>query len=543
MKNDLHNNEIDGLFRDHLAGEEAAPREMVWKNIEKQLDAIPKKPGNWIWWLSSIVIVAGIGTWIAISVFHGNDKNKLSQNSNVTGWNYNDPANSDFDKVSNTASDNKKSDSSVNIEGGKFVSGNNNSADLKTENGAAANLPSSNSSSNYTTSNTTGGNKTSLQSDSKSNSIYSDKSSFEKDHQPLKSGSPAYVFNQTDSPDLHSKAAGDKNEVNGYSHEGAMYKLPRKLSEYTMSGHSGNTSKETSSFGDDLPRYDYDAMRDNPRTWPDSSSEKIISDTTKDGSTGSSGNTNGGTLPVYYAAVHGAVDAQRVLQSSANDEEFSKTDVRLYDRNKLNALPQQTYSYGARFGWFLSKRISLTAGAYYSIYQSSTGEGTFKFNHNNIYNFTMHSATSSVNCSSENFERNDGVMQQYSDTIAIKINSQERYDYVNLQLGISFYALRTKRFGIYGNLLSNGAILSKQQMTLTVPQSGKTLSYSGSQLYGMNKFIMGAQAGIGMEWMFTGNFGIWAEPSFFFSGAMNKNNAVHLQAGGMRYLAGVAYHF
>jgi hypothetical protein len=571
MKKDLHENELDGLFRDHLAGEEATPRPRVWNNIEKQLDAIPKRPTNWIWWLSGVALVAGIGTWIGVSLYNSNGKNPIAQKTNVTGWNYNDPNDGGFGKVPTEGS--SDGDSVVLIEGGQNTTGNTNSTDSKNnnssiDNSSVKNSGTTNSSDNSSTTSTNpslnsnsplvsnvkkNNQKNPSPSDSKSNSPYADKSAFEKNDQPVYTNS-SDVIDKNDSPDKRSMASADKKEVSASSHEGNTYRLPRKLSEYTKSAaHAGNSGNEPSAFGDNIPRNDFDAMRDNPRTWPDSASEKPVADdadSKKDSATPPDSSGAGPTLPpptgnvfpAFYAALHGAVDAQKILQSSVGDEGFSKTDVRIYDKNKLN-VPQQTYSYGVKFGWFLSKRISLTAGAYYSIYQSATSQGSFKFNHNYAYTFTMHSPTSSVICPSSKFDRNDGIGQQYSDTIAININSQERYDYVNLQLGVSYYLLRTKHFGLYGDLLSNGAILSKQEMTLMIPRSGKTLTYSGNQLSGMNKFVLGGQTGVGVEWTLTKNFGIWAEPSFFFSGAMNKNNAVRLQPGGMRYLAGVVYHF
>jgi len=114
---------------------------------------------------------------------------------------------------------------------------------------------------------------------------------------------------------------------------------------------------------------------------------------------------------------------------------------------------------------------------------------------------------------------------------------------VNVQLGVSYYVVRKKYFGVYADLLSNGACLTKQQMILTVPKSGKSLSYGADRMSGMNKFVMGGQMGIGAEFILGGHFGLWAEPAFYFSGAVNKKNAVNLQPGGMRYLFGLAYHF
>jgi hypothetical protein len=389
----------------------------------------------------------------------------------------------------------------------------------------------------------------------KSSSIYSDKSTFEKGDQPDQSS--GLVIKGSDSPDKKSTPDDDSKDAKGNSHEGSTFSLPKKLGDFNKPADSVLSNFPSLLTKNNMPADSSEKNQKGNITPPnstlihpsDSLSKNVLAknDSAKlPGPDSASGISPAlpplSPLPVFYFALHGSVDNGKILSATESDENENNTDVHVYDKNKLKSLPQQTYSYGARFGWFLTKRISLTAGAYYSIFQSAPSEGHFKFDHNNAYTFTMYSPTSSVKCKSTNFtfgDSNGGV----NDTFYVGIRSEERYDYLNLQLGLSYYAIRTKHFGVYADLLSNGAYLAKEEMTLSVPKSGKTLQYGANRMSGMNKFVMGGQTGIGVEFLFGGHFGLWAEPSFYFSGALNKANAVNLQPGGMRYLFGLAYHF
>lgn len=599
MKQNYDDNELDGLFRDKLAGEEVPPREMVWDKIEQQLDGAARKPGGWIWWVSGIVLVMGIGTWLGISMYQ---KNALVQNSKVTGWNYNDATKSDFTPIQQDGSSN--GDSVVTVEGGKNTAASanvktganevNDAASANVSNAKNSNSTTDNSSSKKTlaknssdnssatqqssNANSTNTQKTSAdkntvsnsnagknhsqkkpslaKSDINSSSIYSDKPTFEKNYSPDKAS--GLVITHSDSPDKNASASDSGKDARGSSRDGSVYSLPKKLGEFnkpidtanaklplSLTENKGADSSNAKQLPTIVDKDPTTLLSDVPADSVAAKKELAKNDSIakwKQDSIVLANMLAPTPLPIFYFALHGGVDAGKILSVTESYEHDEFTDVRIYDKDDLKALPQQSYSYGGRFGWFLSKRISLTAGAYYSIFQTAPQEGHFRYNHNYPCVFTMYSATSSVKCKSSNFDWSDNSGTP-NDTFNIQIQSQERYDYVNLQLGVSYYALRTKHFGVYADVLSNGAYLAKQSMTLTVPKSGKTLQYGADWMTGMNKFVMGGQVGVGAEFIVGGHFGLWAEPSFYFSGALNRKNAVNLQPGGMRYLVGLAYHF
>jgi hypothetical protein len=531
MKEKFDDKNLDQLFHDKLSGEETVPREIVWTKISEELGKAGKRPVAWIWWLSGIILILGIGSWFGISAYRGN---KLAQNKTITGWNV-DSNESDWEKV---PYDYNGGDTGViSIEGGAYAMGQDSAAGAKTKDGYDA-LNDGHNDLDPDRPYDAGAD------DQKKKSFSAQKKQVNGDEKKEQVISRPIIHDQT-----KVNAEKEKQAIHFIAPPVSSGELPDethdKLPENTGSSTAVQENHEPASASEEKNLSHGDSIPAKKEIVSSENKDSVIAQNDTSAANPSSTITPDEIvkpLPIYFASLHGAIEAGKILNSQSNEYDLSSTDVRVYNEEKIGSLLQQTYSYGGRFGWFITKRISLTAGAYYSMYETNTNEGQFKFNHNQSYIFTMHSPTSSVNCASSKFDHDDSN-GPLSDTFYIHIQSKEKYEYVNLQLGVSFYALRTKHFGIYGTLFSNEAFLSKQAMTLTVPHSGKTFSYSGEQLSGMNKFVLGGQTGVGIEWLPFGNFGVWAEPSFYFAGNINRKNVISLHPGGMKYLAGIAYHF
>ncbi len=537
MKEKFDENELDQLFHNKLAGEEVAPREIVWTNISRGLGGAAKKPVAWIWWLSGIILILGIGSWF---VFNANLKNKLVGNK-TSGWNYKDSINGGFDSVPNDK--NGEQSGIVKIEGGKYSSAGADSVNSINKNSTSANVNSPIEKKNDQDANAEL-NKAITERDKPK--PYDPGDAHSKKKSTIVKKNPVDVENKTQFSEAEAeRLAGildrisDKQNIPAYDpmmdslvdpgpekKENEIVKVsqvdPPIVSQTTLHDKKDSINNPTQITSKDTSRtIDPSVVSANPV--PVVQNPETI-------------------FPIFYAGIHGGLDAGKIAKSTLYEGGLTNTDIKIYNGNELASLPKQTYSFGARFGWFANKRISITGGAYYSIFETNPSVGHFKYNHNYQYDFVMHSATSYVNCSSENFDHNDSEGPP-SDTVYITIQSQEKYDYVNTQLGVSVYALRTKHLGIYANFLTNESFLMKKSMTLSIPHSGKTLSYSSNEVYGMNKFVLGGQIGLGAEWLPFGNFGLYIEPSYFFSGKLNTSNVISLKPGGMKYLAGLIYHF
>ncbi|HEU4718047.1 MAG TPA: hypothetical protein VFU15_09445, partial [Bacteroidia bacterium] len=247
-------------------------------------------------------------------------------------------------------------------------------------------------------------------------------------------------------------------------------------------------------------------------------------------------------LPVFFIAFDGISDNAKAGTPKYQKTDPQSGDVNVYDEQTLKSDRQQTWTFGARAGYFISRHFALLAGGNASRYVAPQGTGNLKFNHNHEYLLNFHTATSSFQLPSGSFTADDSNTQQ-GDTFHISVQSYERYRYFNLRLGGAFYPVRNRYFSIYIDAFCNGAYLTKQDLTLTVPKSGKTFSFSGDELSGMNRFTIGWQAGAGFEWMPVKNLGIWAEPSWFSFGTLNKKNAVMIDPSSFRVQFGLAWHF
>ncbi|MBI3509276.1 MAG: hypothetical protein HY064_01330 [Bacteroidetes bacterium] len=89
MKEKNYTHETDRLFGQKLSEEEVTPPDSAWKKIESRMDDTQKKPSAWVWWLSGILLVAGIS-----AIFYSGEIKKYFSGdkvSSLAGWNYNDP--------------------------------------------------------------------------------------------------------------------------------------------------------------------------------------------------------------------------------------------------------------------------------------------------------------------------------------------------------------------------------------------------------------------------------------------------------------------
>lgn len=523
MKEKFDDKEIDSLFHEKLGQEEIAPREIVWTKISQELGGTGgKRPVTWIWWLSGIILLLSVGTWFGISY---SGKNKIA--ANKTGWNYNNPSNSDFDSVPYD-NDGRQNDV-VKTESGTFSKEKAGSPGQQSNTGNKENIAAMNPG------------KEQAANGNPEKKI----KSAENISSPGKNN-PRSVPPTENNPAL---ASGNKPVNDNLNPPVIVPDFQAPEPADSSSDSPGNDSalanKAPVTYFDTAQRI----IAEPPPVYhvvnPDSTNPVVKSDSTQtkaDSTKTTAGPAPEIIFPDFFISMHGGLDAGKIMKVEYTSEDDKPTDVNIYDPEKIKSTPQQTFSYGIRFGKFIRKRLSLSLGAYYSIFETSGNEGNLKFNHNSELVFNMNTPTSSVHCASSNFDYHDSNLLS-NDTFYIALQSREKYDYFNLQLGVSLYALRKKHVGIYGALYSNESFLLKKQMVITVPKTGKEISWWGEKLTGMNPFVWNGQAALGMEWLPFGNFGLWVEPSYYFSARLNTANSVKIHPGGMKYLVGMTWHF
>jgi hypothetical protein len=571
MKEKFDDNKIDSLFNEKLGKEEIAPREIVWTRISHELgrEGGKKKPVAWIWWLSGIALLVTIGTWVGIAAYQNNNdssKNKLAENK--TGWKYNEPANGGFEKV---PYESQGGDTGVVlIEGGNFTPGKADSSAQHSENNSAQ-QNSVNANENSTVKSNGHPHK---KNNNHSLPVSRDHdAALSSGNKPAESKKNNPANKKSNDPDSSSQKhialipqhgypdekpgndniipptslVHDKNDVSNPPGNENVAEHPGKADSSLVKNKTGDPGMAKSIATDEPPMYhaaytdsilkaDSIAVKKAPVVKTDSSQTKT------DSSKAVAAQLPPFIFPGFFISMHGGVDAGKIVKVDYNIPENSPTEVQVYNKEKIKSTPQQTYAYGVRFGWFVKKRISFNFGGYYSIFETDGNEGNFKYNHNNELIFKMNTPTSSVNCASSHFDYHDSNVLQ-GDTFYIDVRSHEKYDYLGLQAGVALYALRTKHFGVYGALYQNGSFLTKKYMEITVPKSGKEIAWSGKKVIGMNPFVLSEQTALGFEWLPFGNFGLWVEPSFYFSAKLNAENSVAIRPGGMKYLAGISWHF
>lgn len=540
---EMNNNDLDRLFREKFEGQETAPPGSAWPNIERELGKTNGRSGAGRWWISGIaVLVTGLAGWWYLNTSHlpsaqlaenRTNENKV-QNTNVSSQN------NTANETNNTSSENANTPGST--------------ADLKPvvspEKTAVPVTPASSAGETKNPPAKTSVPVASGSAEKTANAF--PKASYETTKQNGKkqaaSSSPGDVtvagqdrkgkYDDQRDPGPHVPVIV-YDQQNPTGHDGAA---PEKDSQ-ALAGNTGSSPKE--------------ATVAEPNT---TASEKAIADSTllaemlapveKTNSDSANTGTEEGAgpagpnelLPAFFAGFHVSVESQKISSSDNYDEEFTRADVSLTGENASPEIISQSYSFGGRLGWFASKHLALVGGVYFNSFEMNSAGGSLRFNHNNEILFTIHSAASSVQMHSSSFSHEDSFYGP-SDTFLVKLSSKENYSFVNFQLGGAYYPWRTQHFGAYVNLLSNGAYLTKENMTLTSAKTGNSFRFYEKDMSGMNKFTLGAQVGAGFEFTPVSHFGIWIEPAYFFSASLNKKNAFALKPSAFRFQCGLAAHF
>lgn len=539
---EMNNNDLDRLFREKFEGQETAPPDSAWPNIERELGKTSGRGGTGRWWISGITaVVIGLAGWWYFGSSHLSSGQIAENrtNENKTQQTNSSSQNNNANETKNTSSENTNTPGST--------------ADLKP---VLADEKSGSSSSSSETKNpqTKAGASVASKSPQTTASVNPQDS-----REPAKrnngnrqaaSPSPKDVtaaglgkkgkFDDQRDPGPHVPAIvyDQKNPVDPI---GAPPEKDTQLAEAGSSGQEKTTATDPQQKATASEKAIADSTLLAEMLAP---ADKTNSDSSKTGAedAGTQAGQND-QLPAFFAGLHVSVESQKISSSENYGEDFTRADVSLTgEENSSPEIISQSYSYGGRLGWFASKHFALVGGLYFNSFEMNSTGGSLKYNHNDEVLFTMHSAASSVQMNSGSFSHEDSYYGP-SDTFLVKLSSKENYSFLNFQLGASYYPWRNQRFGAYVNLLSNGAYLTKENMTLTSAKTGNSFRFSEKEMSGMNKFTLGAQLGTGFEFTPVPHLGIWIEPAYFFSASLNKKNAFALKPSAFRFQCGLAAHF
>jgi hypothetical protein len=587
MNDNMNDNELDRLFREKFAGEKASPPDFTWPNIERALDKPARRPGGWYWWLSGIVLLfLGMGTWRMMSTHRLNpvvEEKRLTEtkiNSSPGQSGENAPASTHQPSSGNQQSltENKTATSSASGETHSSSetinsTGNDDPAaqpdqDSKKTAGTAlpghSNSPKAPKPVSYPVEPVAGQPTVAEHSPSSSGKTDSKAAAPVDKPQVASSGKNPVADTGKEKqetaaqvqPEKHlPEIIYDQQDVLGHDAQqqpAAALPLLQPVATNENNGSDDATAKAeqpvaAAGSGESVSNELLPGTKTEPQ--PVLPQDVRVSLTEQQQTDSVPGKKDippvaqqPETLPVFFAGFHGAMENQKIASSSSNETGFTYRDVILYKGDTPPVVTQQTYTYGGRFGWFATKHLALLGGISFSTLEIASPGRFVRYNHNDEIQFDFHSASASAELSSSSFTVADNYAPM-GDTFWVKIVSQEKYSFLNLQLGGSWYPLRTKHFGAYINVLSNGAYLTRQQMTLTSVKTGNTFMYGKDNMAGMNSFTIGGQAGIGFEFTPIRNLGIWIEPAYFFSNTINRNNAFNFRPSSVRLQCGLSAHF
>lgn len=570
MKTPLEDDhELDRLFRDKLAGEEAAPPAFVWNEVERKLHPPRRRPAAWKWWLSgALLLLLSAGGWwwmhVPSSAPHENSAPQLLASSENKS-SANDAKENAPSLPVDSSSQNPATVETQNVNAiTPGVSSAENSQDVSREKSAVTNehsqkakivshegnvvrnadAPKNNA---HVFANGISQPKNSSRSQDNTNVVTAPGSTGNSDSKTKEPVAAASTSNEPEKSSANVLTPGETpaaKESNG-SPVATKEQAQTTAMQNEPASSSGN---EIKSAGEQKirPVLPSDTSKVHPE--PSPQVKLVVADTTKKDSSRLTPlqpaveNQPAKGMPFYFVGVHASLDNQKIA-SKEGEVSHSSTDIDLYSGDSAPLeINSSTTSYGGRAGYFVTQHFAVIAGGNYSVLEVHSPGRFFKYNHNDDYTFTFHSATAAVQLPSSAFTYLDNNGPP-SDTFIVHVTSVEKYAYLHFQLGGAWYPVRKRYFGIYVNALSNGALLQHQQLTLTSVRTGKTFEFSGDGMSGMKKLTFGAQFGAGFEFTPVRNLGIWIEPAYFVSGAINPENAFVIRPSAMRFQAGLLFHF
>jgi hypothetical protein len=210
------------------------------------------------------------------------------------------------------------------------------------------------------------------------------------------------------------------------------------------------------------------------------------------------------------------------------------------DDYKERELVGPSFSMGIKAGYDLSERWKIHIGlSYYSISQHIqpltlfTQKGGDGANH-----FVLNTSAGSAELP------NEGAEPLIKDSLMLTNPSSQVLHYLNIPLNFEFRIYGFRSLSCYAFAGAYFSYLLDSRLVMEVTKNAATEVYTFSSLQGTNKFMLGLNAGLGLQYDLSKKLSLLAEPGAKFAvSPLNSNTAVKCYPYSFALTFGLGYHF
>ncbi|NBP74513.1 MAG: hypothetical protein EBZ94_01890 [Crocinitomicaceae bacterium] len=234
--------------------------------------------------------------------------------------------------------------------------------------------------------------------------------------------------------------------------------------------------------------------------------------------------------------------SNRIL-SSNNDLKIDKDVEQINNQEK----PKFAYSYGLRFGFDLTKKLTINTGFTYSFLRQSYMPTNLDIDTtgDDYTEYSYLSSSGIVEFSSNDFEfiEEDQNSGEDGDSLNLSFLANEKLNFISIPLFIrqQVSSKKTKVFTIYG-LTAN--IVTSKELNIQVLDSPNNARITKKDVNSLKKANFGVSLGMGFERELFKGFSFFVEPTIKCSfTSMNKKDFVKSYPYTFGLSTGISYHF